>query len=68
MAITRHGVNRQEVGPLMRASFEESVDILMQAAAHAELDPVKGVSENIILGQMAASLRWNFTFSSNLLF
>uniref|UniRef100_A0A7E4VMI7 DNA-directed RNA polymerase subunit n=1 Tax=Panagrellus redivivus TaxID=6233 RepID=A0A7E4VMI7_PANRE len=53
MAITRHGINRQEVGALMRCSFEETVDILMEAAAHAEVDPVKGVSENIMLGQMA---------------
>lgn len=42
MAITRHGINRQEVGALMRCSFEETVDILMEAAAHAEMDPVKG--------------------------
>ncbi|GMR32516.1 hypothetical protein PMAYCL1PPCAC_02711 [Pristionchus mayeri] len=53
MAITRHGINRQEVGALMRCSFEETVDILMEAAAHAEVDPVKGVSENIMLGQLA---------------
>ena len=25
MAITRHGVNRQEIGALMRCSFEETV-------------------------------------------
>uniref|UniRef100_A0A0R3RGM9 DNA-directed RNA polymerase subunit n=6 Tax=Onchocercidae TaxID=6296 RepID=A0A0R3RGM9_9BILA len=53
MAITRHGINRQEVGALMRCSFEETVDILMEAAVHAEQDPVKGVSENIMLGQLA---------------
>ncbi len=52
MAITRHGINRQEVGALMRCSFEETVDVLMEAAVHSELDPVKGVSENIMLGQM----------------
>ncbi|KAK6041265.1 hypothetical protein COOONC_21230 [Cooperia oncophora] len=39
MAITRHGINRQEVGALMRCSFEETVDILMEAAVHAEVDP-----------------------------
>jgi len=27
MAITRHGVNRQNVGALMRCSFEETVSI-----------------------------------------
>lgn len=53
MAITRHGINRQEVGALMRCSFEETVDILMEAAVHSEQDPVKGVSENIMLGQLA---------------
>lgn len=25
----------------------------MEAAAHAEVDPVKGVSENVMLGQLA---------------
>lgn len=53
MAITRHGINRQEVGPLMRCSFEETVDILMEAASHAESDVLKGVSENVMLGQLA---------------
>lgn len=43
MAVTRHGINRQEVGALMRCSFEETVDILMEAAVHAEQDPVKGI-------------------------
>ena len=52
MAITRHGVNRQDVGALMRCSFEESVDILMDAAAHGDTDFMEGVSENIMLGQM----------------
>lgn len=36
----------------MRCSFEETVDVLMDAASHAEQDPMKGVSENIILGQL----------------
>ena len=51
MAITRHGVNRQDVGCMMRCSFEETVDILMTAASAAEVDPLTGVSENIMLGQ-----------------
>jgi len=52
MAITRHGINRQEVGCLMRCSFEETVDVLVEAAFHAEVDNLLGVSENIILGQL----------------
>lgn len=34
-------------------TFLEQVDILMEAACHAETDPMKGVSENIMLGQLA---------------
>lgn len=34
-------------------SFRLQVDILMEAAAHGEYDPMKGVSENIMLGQLA---------------
>ncbi|XP_013401160.1 DNA-directed RNA polymerase II subunit RPB1 [Lingula anatina] len=52
MAITRHGINRQDTGALARCSFEETVDVLMEAAAHAEFDPMKGVSECIMLGQL----------------
>ena len=29
MAITRHGINRQEVGALMRCSFEETVSLIV---------------------------------------
>ncbi|XP_064638126.1 DNA-directed RNA polymerase II subunit RPB1-like [Lineus longissimus] len=52
MAITRHGINRQDTGALARCSFEETVDILMEAAAHGEFDPLKGVSECIMLGKL----------------
>ncbi|KAK2079991.1 hypothetical protein QBZ16_002386 [Prototheca wickerhamii] len=52
MAITRHGINRDETGPLHQASFEETVEILFRAAAHAEADDMAGVSENIMLGQL----------------
>lgn len=53
MAITRHGINRADTGALMRCSFEETVEILLEAAAVAELDDCRGVSENIMLGQVA---------------
>ncbi|KAJ2813929.1 DNA-directed RNA polymerase II core subunit rpo21, partial [Coemansia furcata] len=32
-AITRHGINRAETGALMRCTFEETVEILMDAAS-----------------------------------
>ncbi|CAM0951685.1 unnamed protein product [Alopecurus aequalis] len=53
MAITRHGINKNDTGPLMRCTFEETATILLNAAAYAETDPVGGVSENIMLGQLA---------------
>ncbi|KAI9230657.1 MAG: DNA-directed RNA polymerase II subunit RPB1 [Piptocephalis tieghemiana] len=53
MPITRHGINRTETGALARSSFEETVEILMEAASSAETDACRGVTENIILGQLA---------------
>ena len=53
MAITRHGINRSEAGPLAQASFEETVDILFRAAVFAERDGMTGVSEAVMLGALA---------------
>ncbi|KAL5495827.1 RPO21_1 [Sanghuangporus weigelae] len=53
MAITRHGINRADTGALMRCSFEETVEILMEAAAVGEKDDCHGIAENIMFGQMA---------------
>lgn len=53
MAITRHGINRVDTGPLMRCSFEETTDILLEAAIWGEKDRLRGVTENIMLGQLA---------------
>lgn len=51
-AITRHGINRVDNGPLQRASFEETCEIYMDAAAYAEDDRLNGVTENLMLGQL----------------
>ncbi|AVK76876.1 RNA polymerase rbp1 [Pandoravirus macleodensis] len=55
VAVTRHGFNRADHGFLSRASFEETVDILFDAAAFAETDKITdgSVTEPIILGQAA---------------
>eukprot|EP00899_Mesostigma_viride_P002361 jgi/Mesvir1/12125/Mv00383-RA.1 len=52
MSITRHGINRVETGPLMKCSFEETVEILNDAAMFAEKDRLLGVTENVMLGQL----------------
>jgi DNA-directed RNA polymerase II subunit RPB1 len=53
MAIDRHGINRVDSGPLLRCSFEETVDMLMDSAVFAEEEVLIGVTENIMLGQLA---------------
>lgn len=53
MSITRHGINRTDAGALSRAAFEETVEILLEAAAVGDVDDCKGVAENVLLGQMA---------------
>ena len=52
-SITRHGINRLDSGPLRKCSFEETCEILLEAAAHNETDRLLGVTENVILGQLA---------------
>jgi len=49
-SITRHGINRVDVGPLRKCTFEETTEILLEAAFFGETDPLTGVSENIIFG------------------
>lgn len=52
MAMSRHGINRQEdLGVLGKATFEETLSLLFDASAFSEFDPIKGVSEKIMLGQ-----------------
>jgi len=53
MAISRHGINRGDSGPLLSASFEETVEVLFKSAIFARKDDVDGVTPNIMLGQLA---------------
>lgn len=52
-SVGRHGMNKNDdIGPLAKASFETSDTVIVQAAVFGELDPVNGVSANIMLGQL----------------
>ena len=53
LPITRHGIGKNDSGPLQRCSFEQTVEVLMDAASFAEHDPLTGVSENIMMGNLA---------------
>ena len=52
MPADRHGINKTDIGPIAKASFEETEKILLNAALFGELDPVTGVSANIMTGQV----------------
>ena len=51
VSIFRHGINNDNIGPIAKASFEETPEMFLRAARHGELDPVTGVSANIMCGQ-----------------
>jgi DNA-directed RNA polymerase II subunit RPB1 len=42
-----------DVGPISKATFEESIDILINAAIHTEKEKMQGVSASIIVGNRA---------------
>lgn len=51
ISICRHGINKDNIGPIAKASFEETPEMFLSAAKHAELDTMKGVSANVLCGQ-----------------
>ncbi len=50
-SISRFGINNDDIGPLAKASFEETPEMFLSAAKHGELDPMRGVSANVMCGQ-----------------
>jgi DNA-directed RNA polymerase II subunit RPB1 len=53
LSIDRHGINRADIGPFAKCSFEETTDMLVKAGIFSEVDKINGVSANIMLGQIA---------------
>ena len=51
VSIFRHGINNDDIGPIAKASFEETPEMFLKAARHAELDSMRGVSANVMCGQ-----------------
>jgi len=51
-AIGRHGIVRSKDSVLARAAFEITVPTLVDAAVRGEVDELRGVTENIIVGQV----------------
>ena len=54
-SINRQGINRGDIGPLAKCSFEDTTDQLIKASIFGEKDKLLGVSSNIMLGQKIPS-------------
>ena len=55
MSIDRFGINRGDIGPLAKCSFEDTTDQLIKAGIFSEKDNLLGVSSNIMMGQTIRS-------------
>jgi len=51
--VGRHGVAGEKPSVLARAAFEVTVKHLFDASARGEVDYIRGVTENVIIGQLA---------------
>ena len=54
MAANRNGINQSDndIGPLAKSSFEETTEQLKMAGIYGQIDKLKGVSSNIMVGQI----------------
>ncbi|WP_312911589.1 DNA-directed RNA polymerase subunit A'' [Natronosalvus caseinilyticus] len=50
-SIGRHGISGSKDSVLARAAFEVTVNHLLNAAIHGEIDELDGVTENVIVGK-----------------
>jgi DNA-directed RNA polymerase beta' subunit len=60
MSVDRYGINKNDIGPLAKMSFEQTEDIALRSAIFADRDPVLGISANVMLG---APIRAGTAFS-----
>ena len=51
VSMFRHGINNDDIGPIAKASFEETPEMFLKAARHGELDTLRGISSNVVVGQ-----------------
>jgi DNA-directed RNA polymerase beta' subunit len=60
MSIDRHGINRTSSSALSKSSFEESVDMLINASIFSEYDNTSGISPQVMLGKVPNCGSGNF--------
>ena len=52
VSIFRSGILNDDIGPLSKATFEVHTEVLLDASRHADFDHMRGVSANVMMGQM----------------
>ena len=57
--IGRHGIAGTKTSVLARAAFEITVPTIARAALEGQMEPLKGVTENVIVGSNRTSWHWN---------
>ena len=50
--IFRSGILNDDIGPISKSTFEVHTEVLLNASRHAEFDHMRGVSANVMMGQM----------------
>lgn len=53
VALSRFGINRLDTGPLVKMSFEQTYEVVTQAAIQGESDRVQGPTPSVMMGQLA---------------
>lgn len=51
ISMNRFGINQDNIGPIAKASFEETMTMFINASVRGELDIMRGASANTMLGQ-----------------
>ena len=52
VSIFRSGILKDDIGPISKATFEVHTEVLLDASRHADFDHMRGVSANVMMGQM----------------
>lgn len=50
-SISRYGLKKENCGPLVKASFEESLENVTKAGLYGEIERIEGVSASVMLGK-----------------
>ena len=64
-AISRHGIDKEQVGVLSKASFEENLSNFIKAAEQGDLEPMQSSSANIMMGKYIRSGTGSFDLLMN---